>query len=323
MADISGKAVTVFGGSGFIGRHVVKRLAAEGHVVRVAVRDTDAALYLKVMGKVGHIVPIRCNVCDETEVARAVAGAEWVVNLTGILAPMGRQTFERVHVEGPELLAKTATKEGVHRLVHMSALGADANSQSHYARSKAEGEARVLAAFPKATILRPSVVFGPEDRLFNLFAELARFSPALPVLGASWCGQEGTLFQPVYVGDVAEAIVNALKRMESEGQTYELGGPEVMSAKAMMENVVKHTGRKRWLVPAPFWLLSLEATFLGLLPGRPLTLDQVRMLWEPNVLSGKAKGLADLGVNAKPAGAILPSYLSRYRLPRPPRTHPA
>jgi len=323
MADIAGKTVTVFGGSGFIGRHLVKRLAGEGHVVRVGVRDVDAALFLKVMGKVGHIVPIRADVGDPVAVAQAVAGSHWVVNLTGILAPMGRQTFARVHVQGAENVAKATAVEGAERLVHMSALGADAKSHSLYARSKAEGEARVLSAFPKATILRPSVVFGPEDRLFNLFAELSRFSPVLPVLGASWCGQEGTQFQPVYVGDVADAIISALKRSDAEGQTYELGGPEVMSARSMMASIVKHTGRKRWLAPAPYWALSLEATFLGLLPGKPLTLDQVRMLWEPNVLSGKAKGLADLGVAATPVEAILSSYLNRYRLPKRRRVHPA
>jgi NADH dehydrogenase len=318
MADISGNQVTVFGGSGFIGRHLVRHLAAEGHTIRVAVRHPERCLFLKVMGKVGHIVPVAADVCEPHSVQRAVAGSQWVINLVGILAQSRKRTFQRVHVEGAANVAKAAALEGAQRLVHVSALGADAAAQSVYARTKAEGEVAVRAAFPAATILRPNAVFGPEDQFFNLFAAIAQVSPILPVLGASGTRDGGARFQPVYVGDVADAIMAALKRDDAIGGTYELCGPEVMDARKIMQDIARHTGRRRLLIPAPYWLLSLKAFFLEKLPGKLLTRDQVKMLRVPKV-AGAAKGLADLGIQLTAPEAILPSSLSRFRRPAPRR----
>ena len=307
MTGITGKLVTVFGGSGFIGRHLVRRLAEQGHTIRVAVRSPDEALFLKVMGRVGHIVPVPANISDEASVARAIAGSDWVVNLVGILAEGGGRSFERVHAQGAGNVAKAAAAAGVSRLVHMSALGASDTSPAKYGKSKAKGEAAVRAAFPSAVILRPSVVFGPEDGLFNMFACMAKFSPVLPVIDTS--------FQPVYVGDVADAIMAGLTRDDALGGTYELGGPEVASGRRMMELVVRHTGRKRYLATVPFWILAIEGLILQFLPGKLLTADQVLMLHAPNVVSAGAKTLADLGVQATPMDVILPTYLNRFRLP--------
>ncbi|MCD6075626.1 MAG: dehydrogenase (ubiquinone), partial [Rhodospirillales bacterium] len=268
----------------------------------------DEALYLKVMGRVGHIVPVPANVTDEASVARAVAGSDWVVNLVGILAESGgNRSFERVHAQGAANIAKAAAASGVVRLVHVSALGASDQSPAKYGKSKAKGEAAVRSAFPAAVILRPSVVFGPEDNLFNMFACMAKFSPVLPVIDTS--------FQPVYVGDVADAIMAGLTRDDAVGGTYELGGPEIANGRRMMELVLRHTARKRCLVSVPFWILAIEGLVLQYLPGKLLTADQVLMLHAPNVVSAGAKTLADLGIQATPMDAILSTYLNRYRLP--------
>jgi NADH dehydrogenase len=286
-------------------------LAEQGHTIRVAVRSPDEALFLKVMGRVGHIVPVAANITDEASVARAVAGSDWVVNLVGILAEGGgNRSFERVHVLGAANVAKAAAIAGVARLVHVSALGASDTSPAKYGKSKAKGEAAVRAAFPGAVILRPSVVFGPEDKLFNMFACMAKFSPVLPVIDTS--------FQPVYVGDVADAIVAGLEQDEALGGTFELGGPEVASGRRVMELVLHHTGRKRALMTVPFWILAIEGLVLQFLPGKLLTADQVLMLHAPNVVSVGAKTLADLGIQATPMDVILPTYLNRFRLPMRP-----
>ena len=319
------RRVTVFGGSGFIGRHIVKRLANAGCVVRVAVRDPEAAAFLKPMGNVGQVVPVAANMRDEPMVAAAIQGADAVINLVGILYESGRQTFDAIHVEGAHRIAATAKAAGAARLIHMSALGASRASISHYARSKAAGEEAVRAAYPEATIMRPSVVFGPEDDFFNRFAMLARLLPALPVFGAEprctrcfppkldlW-GRGGTHMQPVYVGDVADAFIRALADPGSKGRTYELGGPRIYSFKALMDLVLAQTRRKRLLVPVPLWIASVQAVFLGLLPKPPLTLDQVWLLRQDNVVSPNAPGLAELGIEATAPEAILPLYMDRYR----------
>ena len=320
------RRVTVFGGSGFIGRHIVKRLASAGCVVRVAVRDPEGAAFLKPMGNVGQVVPVLADLNDERLVAAAVHGADAVINLVGILYERGAQGFDAVHVEGARRIAAAAKTAGVARLIQMSALGAGRDSISHYARSKAAGEEAVRAAFPEATIMRPSVVFGPEDDFFNRFAVLARLLPALPVFGAEprcagcfppkidlW-GRGGTHMQPVYVGDVADAFIQALADPGTKGRTYELGGPRVYSFKQLMELVLAETRRKRLLIPVPLWVAAIKATFLGLLPKPPLTLDQVWLLRQDNVVSPNASGLAELGIEAPAAEAILPLYLDRYRV---------
>lgn len=320
------RRVTVFGGSGFIGRHIVKRLANAGCVVRVAVRDPEAASFLKPMGNVGQVVPVAADLNDPRLVAAAVHGSDAVINLVGILYESGRQGFDAIHAEGARRIAAAAKEAGVARLIHMSALGAGRDSVSHYARSKAAGEEAVRAAYPEATIMRPSVVFGPEDDFFNRFAMLARLLPALPVFGAEphcacgippkidlW-GRGGTHMQPVYVGDVADAFIQALADPGTKGRIYELGGPRVYSFKQLMELVLAETRRKRMLVPVPLWVAAIKATFLGLLPKPPLTLDQVWLLRQDNVVSPNASGLVELGIEATAAEAILPLYLDRYRV---------
>lgn len=304
------KRVTVFGGSGFIGRHLVQRLARAGVRVTVAVRSPRQADFLRPRGDVGQIAPVAADILDEAAVAAAVAGADGVVNLVGILYARGRYGFDAVHAEGAEIIAKAAAAAGVQRLVHLSAIGADAESPSAYARSKAAGEAAVRAAFPQATILRPSVLFGPEDDFFNRFAAMARMSPALPLFG----GGE-TKFQPVYVGDVADAIVKSLTEPSAAGRTFELGGPTVYTFEELMRLVLSETGREAALIKLPFFAADVIGTFAPLFPlGAPLlTRDQAKLLRIDNVVHDGAAGFAQLGILPTAAEAILPSYLARFR----------
>lgn len=322
------RVVTVFGGSGFLGRHVVQRLAAEGAIVRVAVRDPEAAIFLKPMGDPGQVIPLRADATDADAVALAVKGAHQVVNLVGILFEGFGRTFEKVHAQAAKTIAEAAKDAGVESLVHVSAIGADPTSESDYARTKAEGELAVKAAFPGATILRPSVVFGPEDGFFNMFASLSRITPVLPVYGCPmppkvkvsmsgisvdvW-GEGGTKFQPVYVGDVAEAVRKALTDRAARGKTFELGGPRVYSFKQLMELVMRETARPRWLLPVPFFLAGIQAWFMEWLPRPLLTRDQVKLLAHDNVVWDRANTLEDLGVTPTAAEVILPTYLHRYR----------
>lgn len=306
---MKGKLVTVFGGSGFIGRHLVQRLAASGARVRVAVRHPRDAHFLQPMGDVGQIAAVPASVTRKKTIPAAMAGADAVVNLVGILYQSGwRRSFRAVHYQGAGNVAHAAREAGVERLVHMSALGADPKSRAKYARTKAAGEEAVRKAFPEASIVRPSVVFGPQDGFFNLFASMARFSPFLPLIGGGH-----TKFQPVYVGDVADAIMKCLADPGTDGQTYELGGPTVYSFREILELIMRETGRERILLPLPFWLASLEATFLQLLPNPLLTRDQVKLLKHDNVVSGDLPTLADLGIEATAAETIIPTYLDRYR----------
>ncbi len=325
MAD---RSVTVFGGAGFIGRYLVKRLAAKGDRVRVALRHPDRAAFLKPMGEVGQIVPVQANIRDDRSVAAAVAGADAVVNLVGILFERGRQTFDAVHREGAARTARAAAEAGAGRFVQMSALGASPNASSAYARSKAAGEVAAAEAFPGAVIVRPSVVFGPEDDFFNRFASLARFTPVLPVFGAwpprlhlsgpggpriAMFAGGGTRFQPVYVGDVAEAFSRILDDPATAGQAYELGGPRVYSFKELMELMLVEIRRRRLLVPLPFWVAALQAAVLQWLPVPPLTPDQVRLLRYDNVVHREALKLEDLGIAPTAVEVVVPSYLDRYR----------
>ena len=304
------KRVTVFGGSGFIGRHLVQRLARAGARVTVAVRSPRHADFLRPRGDVGQIAPVAADVLDEAAVAAAVAGADGVVNLVGIMYPRGRYGFDAVHAEGAEVVAKAAAAAGVPRLVQVSAIGADANSPSAYARSKAAGEAAARAAFPGATILRPSVLFGPEDDFFNRFAAMARLSPALPLFG----GGE-TKYQPVYVGDVADAIVKGLTDPAAAGKTFELGGPTIYTFEELMRLVLAETEREAMLLPVPFFVADLIGTFAPLFPlGDPLlTRDQAKLLRIDNVVSADALGFSALGIAPTAAEAILPTYLARFR----------
>jgi len=304
--------VTLFGGAGFVGRYAVKRLADAGARLVVPGRDPGKALFLKPMGDVGQIALVQANIRDDASVAAAVEGAEAVVNLVGVLFSRGRQSFAAVHAQGAERIAKAARAAGVSRLVHVSAIGAAAASRADYARSKAAGEAAVRAAFPDATIIRPGIVFGPEDDFFNRFAALARLSPVLPLIG----GGE-TRFQPVYVGDAAEAIARILDRPETAGRTFELGGPRVYTFRELMEIVLRQTGRKCLLVPVPAAIASFKAWFLEALPKPPLTRDQVRMLADDNVVGGSGESdigtFKALGIEPTPIETVLPTYMARYR----------
>lgn len=300
--------VTVLGGSGFIGRYVVERLADQGAVVTVAVRDPEGAKFLKPLGQVGQVAPIAVNVRDTAALARAVEGADAVINLVGILYKTGRQTFKTLHTDVPAAIGRVCADAGVARLVHVSAIGAQTSAWSEYLRSKGAGEEALREHFPGATILRPSVLFGPEDRFFNLLGALARVLPVLPLYGGG-----KTRFQPVYVGDVATAIVNALADASAAGKTYELGGPAIYTYAELMEIVLKHTRRKRLLVPVPFFVGEIQATFLGLMPKPLLTRDQILSLKTDNVVSEGALTLADLGVQPTALEAIVPTYLHRHR----------
>ena len=307
-AAMAAKVATVFGGSGFIGRYLVQRLARAGWQIRLPARRPDAALFLKPLGDVGQIVPMAANIRDETSVRRAVEGASLAVNLIGILTERGRQSFDAVHREGAERIARSAAALGAEGLLHVSALGADPQSPSAYARSKAAGEAAVRAAFPDAIIFRPSIVFGPEDDFFNRFARMARLLPALPLIGGG-----RTRFQPVYVGDVADAMSAALAEQKWVGQIFELGGPQTYSFRELMEVLLDKIDRKRLLVPIPFPIAALQGALLGFLPNPPLTRDQVRLLKRDNVVSGLFPGLIELGVRPTAIEAVIPSYLDRFR----------
>ncbi len=298
---------TVFGGSGFLGRYVVKRLAQAGHVVRIAVRDTEGARALCPMGKVGQVVPLYCDLAVPGTVHRAVEGADMVVNLVGILAERRAGDFQRIQGEGPGVIGTAAAACGVGQVVHVSAIGADPAAQSLYARSKGQGEQALHAAFPGASILRPSLVFGAEDQFFNRFAALAEKSPVMPVI----CG--GTRMQPVYVGDVADAVMAALTQEAARGVTFELGGPKIWTFREILVWILQQTMRRRLLLEVPMGLARLQASVLEKLPGKLLTRDQLLLLAQDNVASATMPGLGALGVRPTPVELVVPQYLHRYR----------
>jgi len=303
--------VTVFGGSGFLGRHVVRALANRGYRIRVAVRRPELTGHLQPLGRVGQIHAVQANVRFAPSVEAAMRDADLAVNLVGILFERGRQRFDEVQANGAETVARTAHAVGA-RLVHVSAIGADDNSSSQYARAKAAGERLVLAAEPQATIMRPSIVFGPEDEFFNRFAALACIAPALPLPGGGH-----TRFQPVFAGDVAEAIALALDGRAAPGAIYELGGPDVRTFKELMEFTLATIQRERLLAPVPFGLMKLQAALLQFLPAPPLTPDQVELLKTDNVVSAAAREqgctLEALGIIPNSMASVVPDYLWRFR----------
>jgi len=310
-----GKLVTVFGGSGFVGRHAVRALAQEGWRVRVAVRRPDLAGHVQPMGNVGQIHPVQANLRYPESVRAAVQGADAVVNLVGILAPAGRQTFEAVHVKGAGAVAQATADEGISRLVHVSALGADTRSSSNYAKSKARGEKAVRDAKEDSLILRPSIVFGPEDEFFNKFAGMFSVLPLVPLFGGG-----KTRFEPVFVGDLAEAIKNACGDAGAPGQDYEIGGPEIYSLRQVYEKTREWAGQKSSFVGMPYWIAKLMALATWPLPNsvRPITVDQIKMLQQDNLLSSAAieegRTIGALGINAtQSVSAVVPGYLERFR----------
>jgi NADH dehydrogenase len=312
--DTASTLVTVIGGTGFLGRHIVRRLAQGGCRLRVTSRKPSHALSVTPLGSVGQIALVKVDIRNEADVARAVEGAVVVVNLVGMLKPSGGRTFEAIHAEGAATVARLAAKAGAKRLIHISAIGADVKARSAYARSKAEGEIAAREAFPAATILRPSIVFGAGDGFFNRFASLMRLSRlAFPLFGGG-----KTKFQPVFVGDVADAVANAIADERTSGRTYELGGPAVYSFKDLLTFVAKTTERKRVFLPIPFFLLDIAGALFGWLPFAPVTLDQSRLLRKDNVVkagsdAAKVGALADLGVQPTALEAVVPSYLYTYR----------
>lgn len=308
------KLVTILGGSGFVGRYVARRMAQAGWRVRVATRRPNEHLNLRTFGAVGQVEPVLCNIRNADSLASVIAGADAVVNCCGILAETGKNSFAAVQAEAPGTIARLAAEAGVAQLVHISAIGADAGSDSAYARTKAAGEAAVLAAFPGAVILRPSIIFGPEDRFFNRFAAMARLTPVLPIAGGS------SLFQPVYVDDVARAAAEAAMGLVPAG-TYELGGPDTASFRDLMTMMLAEIRRNRLILSMPGWMARGVARSLGaaqfltagLFTNTVLTQDQLKNLARDNVVSPGAKGLVDLGITPTPMALILPTYLWRHR----------
>ncbi len=301
------RQITIFGATGFLGRHIVKRLAKDGWRIIVPTRDPAKALFLRPMGDVGQIVPLTCQPHREDEVVEVLQGSNAAINLIGILFEKGTSNFQSAHVETAARIARVSREQGVSNFVQISAIGADRASASQYARSKAMGEEAVRSFFPEAVILRPSIVFGPEDGFFNLFASLARFSPFLPLIGGGH-----TRFQPVYVGDVAEAVTLALKP-ESAGQSFELGGPQIYTFRALLELMLRLTNRQCGLVSLPWPVAYLQASLMEVMPRPLLTRDQVKLLRNDNVVSSSAQSLYELGVSPTALEIILPGYLARYR----------
>jgi uncharacterized protein YbjT (DUF2867 family) len=303
--------VTVFGGSGFLGRHVVRALARRGYRIRIAVRRPELAGFLQPLGRVGQIHGVQANLRYAESVAAAARDADVLINLVGILFERGAQSFDSVLATGAETVALAAANSGA-RLVHVSALGADENGLSGYARAKAAGEKRVFAALPSATVLRPAVLFGPEDDFFNKFASLARIAPALPLLGGGY-----TRFQPVFAGDVASAVLAAVEGRAKAGATYDLGGPEVKSLKEIMQFMLDTIGRKRLLIPVPWTIARLQASVLQFMPKPLLTPDQVDLLHSDIVVSEKAEGdgrtIQALGIDPVAIATVVPTYLWRFR----------
>ena len=312
LVQPSDRLITIIGGSGFVGRHIVRALARRGYRIRVACRRPDLAGHLQPLGNTGQIMAVQANVRYPASLEAACEGAYAVINLTGVLYSAGAQSFDAVHAFGAEASAKAAKAARARVFIQMSAIGADAKSNAEYARSKAEGEARARANFPGTIVLRPSIVFGPEDDFFNRFADMARFSPFLPLIG----GGE-TKFQPVFAGDVGEAVARLVDAGEANGKTYELGGPEQFSFKALMQFTLDTIGRKRLLLPLPWGIAKVQAAIMGLMPKPLLTLDQVEMLRHDNVVSEEARReqrtLEGFGVTPQGIEGIVPGYLYRYR----------
>ena len=308
------KLVTIYGGSGFVGRYIARRMAKEGWRVRVAVRRPNEALFVKPYGEVGQVEPIFCNIRDDASVAAAMLGSDAVVNCVGILAETSKNKFDTVQAEGAGRVARLAAEQGITCLVHISAIGADAASPSEYAQSKAEGEAMILSQFPTAVILRPSVIFGAEDEFFNRFADMATKSPIIPLVGAE------TKFQPVYVDDVAQAAVAGIMGQADAG-IYELGGPEVGTFKHFVNKMLTVIQRRKLVLPLPFFVGRLmgfsfdllQTMSLGLFTNSVITRDQVRNLGKDNVVSQDAKTFADLGIAPVSINAVLPDYLWSFR----------
>lgn len=308
MHIMKNKTVTVIGGAGFVGRSVVEKLAKQGARVIILCRNADKAKMLKPLGDVGQITAVAGDALNDDVLSRVIAPADMVVNLIGILAPSGKQNFQATQAELPARIAKIAKAHDIEKIVHISAIGANAKSKSRYAITKAEGERALLRAFSPVTIFRPSIIFGPGDGFFNRFGQMAMMAPALPVIGGG-----KNLMQPVFVGDVADAIVHALQEASTDDQIYELGGPRIYSFKELMALTLDAVGRKRPLVSVPFSVMHLPASFLQFLPNPPLTRDQLYLLEQDNIVGKRAKTFADLGLAPQPVESHIYDYLAHLR----------
>lgn len=299
--------IAIVGGTGFLGRHIVKHLADAGYTLRVIARHAPEAVHLKPLGVPGQITLIPADITQPKTLSAALHGVDIVINLVGILFERGRQQFSAIHAQGAESLAKIARQQGVTQFISVSAIGVDKSVNAKYARTKATGEKAIRGAFPEATILRPSILFGPEDNFFNQFARLGAISPALPLIGGGH-----TKFQPVFAGDVARAVLAVIRRPDTAGKTYELGGPEVMTFRDVLETIARITGNTPCLIPLPFDLAMAGALLTEWIPTPPLTRDQVRLLKSDNVVTPGALGFADLGIQPTHPDLVLPSYLERF-----------
>lgn len=305
---IKDEIVTIFGGTGFLGHVITQELARAGYRIKIVTRHPETAYDLKLYGAVGQICPVYCDFKADNAIEQAVQGSDYVVNLIGILFEKKKNAFKRTHTDIPEEIAKICTAQKIKKFIHISALGVE-ESKSKYAKTKLDGEQAVRVQYPAATILRPSVVFGAGDSFFNMFAKLATFFPALPLIGGG-----KTKFQPVYVGDIADAVVNLLNnKIDGKGKVFELGGPDIVTFKEIYEILLKETNRKRFLVPLPVPIAKIQATFMGLLPKPPLTVDQVKSLETDNVVGDNALTFNDLKITPTAMSVILPQYLSTYR----------
>lgn len=305
---LDGATIAVIGGTGFIGRMIVEALANKGARIKVLARNPDRAKFLKPMGQVGQISIHGGNALDDAALTAVMEGADAVVNTIGILAESGRQRFQNLQAELPGRIASQASMLGLERVVQISAIGADPQSRIKYAASKGRGEENLKSGFPKATILRPSLVFGAGDGFFNRFAKMALLAPGLPVIGGG-----KNKVQPVFAGDVAAAVAASLADDRTAGKTYELGGPEVMTFREVMAYIIRHINRRRSLIPVPHGVMMLAATVMTPLPNAPVTNDQLKQLKFDNIVDEKARGLADLGIEATPVDLIVPGYLERYK----------
>lgn len=305
---MQGKHVTIFGGSGFIGRSLIQKLAREGAIIRVPVRDPTQALFLKTLGHVGQITLIKINIADQKAIKSCCIGSDIIINLLGILFEKRNSTFEKIHIEVARNIAENAAKERVERLLHMSALTPASHANSKYAKTKIIGEEAILKAYPDATIFRPSLVFGPHDHFFNTFAEMSRFSPILPLIGKG-----KTRLQPIYVEDVVEAMLVAIKHSETQGKIYELGGPQIYSFKELFELILKTIQRKRLLLPIPYFVAKIIGFFCEFFPAPILTRDQVKMLENDIIANKEHLTCENLGISPRSIESILPQYLSHYK----------
>ncbi len=304
---LNGKTITIFGGTGFVGRSIIAKLAASGAMIRVVTRTPQSAYFLKPLGNVGQIVAIPCDFQNEKSIQNAIRDSYAVINCLGILFEKGKNTFQKIHVDYPKMIAAVATAASVQKFIHISALACD-RSQSQYAMSKKAGEEKLRAQFPRAIIIRPSVIFGADDNFFNLFAKLSMISPFLPLIGGGH-----TLFQPVYVGDVAQSVVNAMT-IGKNGAIYEVGGSEIISFTGIMKKLNRYTGRHRFLMPIPLWFAHIQAMIFSLFPKPLLTKDQIISLQTDNIVSSQALTLKDLNITPKVMDEILPTYLDHYKV---------